>query len=383
MSILSAWYRAIRGASPPDLVSPAPSRILLPGDVPEASSHPNMDRRRFLGAAMLGGAAFGSTSGEAAAAAPATAPTVLRRRKPQVREYWVQCDSMRGHNIVPSGLDPQTGMTFTPDQSTITAVGFRAYTPGWGQPLAGSQDIGPNSGIPGPVLRGRPGDRIVVHFRNNDRVYRIPHSMHPHGVFYTEKNDGAWLSTAADQADGRVEFGSNYTYSWEVLEASVGTWAYHDHSVPTAILGQDVMEETGSNLGMFGLIAIDSDAVEVADREIFVYFHEFYQAVFPGLSTDFDCINGQAYLGNTPSFRGRVGERIRWRVAAMITEFHVFHLHGHRWQFNGRWEDTHILGPAVSFDFDYIEDNPGHWFYHCHVVDHMNGGMMGEYIVTE
>jgi FtsP/CotA-like multicopper oxidase with cupredoxin domain len=34
---------------------------------------------------------------------------------------------------------------------------------------------------------------------------------------------------------------------------------------------------------------------------------------------------------------------------------------------------------AASFDF--IEDNPGKWLYHCHVTDHMMGGMSGLYVV--
>jgi FtsP/CotA-like multicopper oxidase with cupredoxin domain len=36
----------------------------------------------------------------------------------------------------------------------------------------------------------------------------------------------------------------------------------------------------------------------------------------------------------------------------------------------------------MSLVVDYTEDNPGDWLYHCHVVDHMTGGMVGNYVVT-
>ena len=39
--------------------------------------------------------------------------------------------------------------------------------------------------------------------------------------------------------------------------------------------------------------------------------------------------------------------------------------------------------PSAGGDrqFDYVEENPGTWLYHCHVIDHMMGGMVGHYVV--
>ena len=65
-----------------------------------------------------------------------------------------------------------------------------------------------------------------------------------------------------------------------------------------------------------------------------------------------------------------------------LVRSHAFHVRGHRWRFNGRWDDTVSIGPAMTLTFDYEEDNPGTWLYHCHVTDHMMGGMMGRYVVT-
>ena len=49
-------------------------------------------------------------------------------------------------------------------------------------------------------------------------------------------------------------------------------------------------------------------------------------------SANFMAINGRAFVGNTPVFKARVGERIQWDVIAMGSEHHTFHVHGHRWR---------------------------------------------------
>jgi len=143
----------------------------------------------------------------------------------------------------------------------------------------------------------------------------------------------------------------------------------------------DTLMRLSAELGMFGIIAITDEHTPRVDREIYLFFHDLYSDDIPELSQDFDCFNGRAYIGNTPVFTARVGERVRWRIAALGKEFHVFHLHGHRW-FNGQIDtDSQILGPSTTLTVEYTEDNPGEWLYHCHVTDHMQGGMMGLYKV--
>jgi FtsP/CotA-like multicopper oxidase with cupredoxin domain len=141
--------------------------------------------------------------------------------------------------------------------------------------------------------------------------------------------------------------------------------------------------ELGAELGLFGVIAITDTNTRRVDREIVLFFHDLYSADIPAFKRDWDCFNGSAYLGNTPTFKARVGERVRWRVAALGTEFHVFHVHGHRWQMpDGSCQDSALLGPSTTLTVEWNEDNPGRWLYHCHVVDHMKGGMIGDYTVT-
>ena len=170
-----------------------------------------------------------------------------------------------------------------------------------------------------------------------------------------------------------------------MLPGSVGTWIYHDHARMQRIGGSgDPVMELGAQLGLFGFIVITEPGETPADRELFVFFHDVYQDDVGGqVSQDFDCFNGAAYLGNTPTYQARPGERVRWHLAALGREFHVFHLHGHRWRDpSGRPSDTVALGPSMATSIDFVEDNPGRWLYHCHVTDHMAGGMVGAYVVN-
>lgn len=294
----------------------------------------------------------------------------------QLREYWIQANAFP-HNLVPTGYDGMMGMHFKPTDSSYWAVGYVAYTPGWGKPLPGNDDIGPNTGIPGPILRGAVGDTIRVHFRNNDAHYNVTHSMHPHGVHYTPDNDGAWF--AADPRPGAaVEVGKTYTYEWQVRPNSVGTWVYHDHANTS---GPEMTMEFGAELGLFGFLVLTDRHTKPVKKEFFTFLHDLYQADVPSLSQDYDCFNGHSYLGNTPTLTAKVGDTIRWHIASLGKEFHVFHLHAHRWSFNGQFVDTMLLGPSMATSFEFVADNPGKWLYHCHVVDHMMGGMTGLYII--
>lgn len=348
-----------------------------------------VSRRRVLSgfAGGLAVAGFGSVAADHVPTAGA--------RQGRLREYWLQVDHLR-QDVAPAKFDPMMGSPIT-QRTVFDGLVYRAFSPGWRQPLPGSAELGPNTGFPGPVIRANPGDRIRIHLRNNDTFYKQPHSIHPHGVRYTPANCGSWTATNT-QPGSAVMPGESYTYEWDVLDSSVGTWPYHDHSKPFDASGAKSKQssggmamagasggtmEIGAQLGLVGHIVIDPPGHRAADREFYLVFHDIYADDVAGLDGDLDCFNGRAFLGNTPEFRAKVGERVRWHIVAMGTEFHVFHLHGHRWKSaSGRYLDSEIVGPSTSLAFEYVEDNPGDWLYHCHVVDHMAGGMVGSYVVT-
>jgi len=132
-------------------------------------------------------------------------------------------------------------------------------------------------------------------------------------------------------------------------------------------------------------------------------------------------INGRRWLGNTPTLVGGPETKMRFGLVAMnnIT-FHTFHLHAHRWVIPGpsggnvggdvpppgtgvqvspldvgtsQFEDTRIFGPANSFSFTINQGSfmgpplgggaLGEWHMHCHVLNHMMGGMMGSLLIVE
>ncbi|HEY1350956.1 MAG TPA: multicopper oxidase domain-containing protein [Ktedonobacteraceae bacterium] len=325
-----------------------------------------------------------------AASAPHTAassPAVVEfPRAGKLREYWFQADSFF-HNVMPSGVDGMTGATYLPGQTSFWAVGYRAFTPGWGKPLPGDDDIGPNTGIPGPVIRAAVGDTVRVHFRNNDTYYKQSHTIAPHAFKYTVAHDGGWAWMLQDRPGTTIELGQNYTYEWTAIPRSVGTWPYHDHSKHFDPGRGTVVMEAGAELGLFGLIAITDQNTPTVDKEIISIWHSFYQGDLPGLSQDYHCINGYAYLGNTPTPHVKVGERVRWRLVALGNDFHTFHIHGHTWTFGGQFTDCVVVGPGVGHSFEYVEDAaPGLWYYHCHVTMHVMGpgmgGMIGVYAVS-
>ena len=335
-----------------------------------------------VAASPISGAASTTTSSAPvvgqSAQVVASAPAVVEfPRGGKLREYWFQVDSFY-HNIVPTGLDGMTGTTFNANQTSLWALGFRAFTPGWGQPLPGNDDIGPNTGIPGPILRAAVGDTVRVHLRNNDTYYKQPHTIAPHAFHYTLPNDGGWAWMLRDRPGTVINVGENYTYEWQAIPRSVGTWPYHDHAAPFDPGRGTMVMEAGAELGLFGMIAITDQNTPAVDVEVMSIWHSFYQGDIPGISQDFHCFNGYAYLGNTPTVRTKVGQRVRWRVVSLGNDFHTFHTHGHTWQFGGQFTDAVVIGPGVGHSFEYVEDaDPGFWYYHCHVTIHVMGPGMG------
>ena len=82
-------------------------------------------------------------------------------------------------------------------------------------------------------------------------------------------------------------------------------------------------------------------------------------------------------------------ERDASHVIAMTnaTAFHhPIHLHGHSFRVISRngmptahreWQDTVLMAPRQRVEIAFVADNPGDWMFHCHILEHQAGGMMG------
>src|SRR5215217_2915417 len=91
-------------------------------------------------------------------------------------------------------------------------------------------------------------------------------------------------------------------------------------------------------------------------------------------------INGQAYP-DADRLEVSKGEWVRFHLINRSMMAHPMHLHGHFFQLQndtgrGPFKDTVLVEPHMGeATFDFVTDNPGDWFFHCHIVYHMESGM--------
>jgi FtsP/CotA-like multicopper oxidase with cupredoxin domain len=302
------------------------------------------------GVAAGNGGSAGASAAEVAAIS-ASGPT---------REYWIAAEERRW-NMVPTHRDQMMAEPVK-GRTTFNAYGYRPYSADFASPLAPAS-------IPGPLIEAEVGDTVIVHFRNK---LKTPVTVHPHGIFYANEMDGAYKGKFTDPG-GFVQRNRTFTYVWEAKEGTEGTWLYHDHGP---------MDPLPVFKGLFGPLLIRKPGEARPDREFFLAFHTWDPSV-TGLQGNFFCLNGHAYAGNTPTLEAKVGDRVAFHVYGVDNFLHTFHVHGHRWTDpDGTIVDNKAFGPADSFKVEFTEDNPGRWFYHCHVFQHLHQGMNGWYVVS-
>lgn len=298
----------------------------------------------------------------------------------QVREYWIQAVTAPW-NPIPTGRDNWMGMPrrakpFTAFMYQEMESGFsgpKALTDRNDNPIldAKGAQVYSQPSMPGPVLEAEVGDVLEVHFRNGDEKFFQPVTMHPHGVRYTPDYDGIYLSDFT-RVGGFIAPGEEFVYRWECLPTSVGAWPYHDHG-PNHVLN--------SARGLFGSIIIREKGETPPDREYFLHLHSLAPPI-TGIPQLLHAINGRSFASNTPTMRAKVGDTVAIHVFGGNSDFHTFHMHGHRWKDSGGANvDSPTVGPSETVSIRFVEDNPGRWLYHCHVATHQDAGMAGWYLV--
>lgn len=339
-----------------------------------------------------------------------------------VRTYHLAAQEVRW-DYAPEGRDRMMGMPFDDDQKVFTERGperigrvyikavYREYTDASFSRLKPRPREWEHLGLLGPVLRAEVGDTIVVVFKN---MTSRDATIHPHGVFYTKSSEGSPHddgTQGADKADDAVKPGSTYTYRWEVPERSgpgpndpdTIPWLYHSHT--------DAPADT--NAGLIGVLLISGRGrlgpqgrPRDVDREFVALFKVFDENGSPYLernvkafadpkrvkpddegfieSNKMHGINGYLFA-NLPGLEMKRGERVRWYILALGNEvdLHTAHWHGNTGLAAGHRVDTVSLLPATGSVVDMVPDSPGLWMFHCHVDDHIKGGMTALYRVKE
>ena len=163
-----------------------------------------------------------------------------------------------------------------------------------------------NGGVPGPLLRGRVGDRLIVHFKNS-----LPEatSIHWHGLRISNEMDGV-----PDEPNPAVPPGGSFDYDFVLPDA--GTYWYHPHYASAAQLGY----------GLYGPLIVDdpNEPAGLGDEVVLVLSDigvEEGGRLVPGDGGgDFGTLfgrEGNAMLVNgklLPALNVRRGVRQRWRL---------------------------------------------------------------------
>ncbi|KAF2084929.1 multicopper oxidase [Saccharata proteae CBS 121410] len=153
---------------------------------------------------------------------------------------------------------------------------------------------------------------------------------------------------------------------------------------------QIVLDMKMDNLGDGANYAFFNDVTYVAPK---------VPTLYTALSTGANATDVSIYGGNTNAFVLNKGDLVELVLNNRDTGKHPFHLHGHEFQVVMRSDenvgdfanyatmpakpmrrDTLIVRPQSNFVVRFIADNPGIWFFHCHIEWHIASGLVATMI---
>lgn len=174
-----------------------------------------------------------------------------------------------------------------------------------------------NGAVPGPLIRAKVGDRVIVHFSN-----RLPEatSIHWHGLRVPNQMDGVPGVTQDPVAPAAG-------FRYEFVARDAGTFWYHPHVNSSAQVGW----------GLYGPIVVEDPADPAAFGDDLVLMlsdasltdvGEFLPADNGGEFGDLFGREGSVLLVNgrvLPTLKARVGKPQRWRIinAARARYFNI------------------------------------------------------------
>ncbi|KAF0041815.1 hypothetical protein F2P81_005347 [Scophthalmus maximus] len=255
-------------------------------------------------------------------------------------------------------------------------------------------------GIMGPMIHADVGDKVKVVFKN---MASRPYSIHAHGV----------KTETPDVYDTKP--GETHTYYWYVTKNTGPTAEQEDCTVAAYSSTTDVVKDMysgligplvicrrswGRSLGLkkeveeFALLFlifneneswyldenirthITNPRANLKDDETFIESNRLH------------AINGYVY-GNVLGLNMEVGDKVYWYLMGMGDDvsMHTAHWHGHNVEYKvgggPHVTDVYELFPATFQTVKMRPQFPGTWLLHCHVTNHIKGGMEAMYTVTE
>ena len=160
------------------------------------------------------------------------------------------------HGLQPEGWDAGLGMAVAADTNPdprVVEISLDARIAR--VEIAPGQSVDAwtyNGGIPGPLIRLRVGDRLIVHFTN---ALPEPTTVHWHGLRVPLRMDGV-----PGVSQPPVKPGESFTYDFIVPDA--GLFWYHPHVMSAAQVG----------FGLYGALLVEDpdDGVNVEDELVMV-----------------------------------------------------------------------------------------------------------------
>ncbi len=244
-----------------------------------------------------------------------------------------------------------------------------------------------NATIPGPIIRVNQFDTIELTIENELDDGCV--SVHTHGLSFDIDSDGT-LQSINGVSDQCATVEKSYTYTYYAGNDSVGAWPYHDHTYCNYLLQENTGLSCGvfrgitgaEEIGLYSMIIVEKDTLfkKPVKMDYLLYMADSVQ--FHGIQLD-HTTGIQTALGINPDLEAEEGDNVRFTIIGVGSAFHTFHLHSNKWLDPGttNYIDTKTVGPMTVHTFEIIaggyDGGKGDWQYHCHVFDHMTGGMAG------
>lgn len=265
--------------------------------------------------------------------------------------------------------------------------------------------LGYNGSYLGPTLRASRGERVRVEVRNR---LRETTTVHWHGMHLPAVDDGGPHQTIAP--------GETWSPSWRIDQAAATLW-YHPHAMG--------LTEEQIGRGLAGMFIVDDPHSPVAERLPHRYGVDDIPVIVQDRKFDGEGEPTSANLGDELLVDGTYGpyldvttRRVRLRVLNASTArvyafglsdgrafqmiagggYHDFHVHDEQFRVlsvNGRPPGPKLAGPKdtvflppgstvrLAVRFTEYADPEHPYMYHCHLLNHEDRGMMGQFTVVE
>jgi CopA family copper-resistance protein len=213
-----------------------------------------------------------------------------------------------------------------------------------------------------------------------------------HMVPTEETHAGMSHGTHHHPAAGQMEESMPNASSGKTDKPAVHDMNHMDHSMGhmdhdmshMPHMGHQGMADMEGSPGKSPTVAFNYDMLKARQPTAFdMKGHAFRRLTFTltGSMWRYDwSINGKV-LSEADSIQIRSGEILRITLVNETMMYHPMHLHGHFFRVlnkNGAYsplKHTVIVPPMRTVTIEFLANEPGDWFFHCHVLYHMMAGM--------